>query len=710
MRNSVSGDKQFGFLSVRDSPQRAKKRLRLTLSAFFFAVSIPVYLLLRQAYLQLETDTLFRYRLAGEDLATNMNQRLQEIMGGEEKRPFKEYSFRYLSTSSLFSKGSLSFSPLSELPPRVAVPGIIGYFQIDPDGSLHSPVLPVLPEIELNRAIGFGMSPEELSRRKAHLQLLRVDLLKGGVVIRGHELHLEEKSVATSPAQNDSVAQIPHLQKKLNQQISELNLDAQQWTKQSASNTSQGQTMQQELYAPRSARKEVVDVPSPESQVSDLQGQGAAVPEDTDYQVPQGNKKRWREQSRSDSFSSSTNKDPSRNVGLRSEPRIISFEGEIEPFQVALLGNDKILCTRKVWSSSQRFVQGFLVDAGAFVDQVIVPLFSRAQVSEGINLIVGYGGEVFRRFDSTKYPPDKDQEILLYRTSFAPPFDKVEMLLTAGKLPAAPGIGVINASAVILPLVLVLGLYGIYRLSLGQIELARERSDFVAAVSHELKTPLTSIRMYSEMLREGWVKDEQKKRSYYDYIFYESERLSRLIANVLQLARLNTKNAPFELSAYNPADLLERVRPKLLVQVESRGFQLEVEQHPDAQDSPTGDVSVMADEDAFTQIIINLVDNAVKFGASADRKAVVFALQVNASPPQEVVFSVRDFGSGIAPAQMKKIFQLFYRGENELTRTTPGTGIGLALVKELAMRMHAKVDVRNMNPGAEFQIRFLPLR
>ena len=76
-----------------------------------------------------------------------------------------------------------------------------------------------------------------------------------------------------------------------------------------------------------------------------------------------------------------------------------------------------------------------------------------------------------------------------------------------------------------------------YRLGVGQIRLHRQQQDFVSAVSHELKTPLTSIRMYGEMLRAGWV-DEDKKRSYSDFIFHESERLSRLIANVLQLARM----------------------------------------------------------------------------------------------------------------------------------------------------------------------------
>jgi signal transduction histidine kinase len=106
--------------------------------------------------------------------------------------------------------------------------------------------------------------------------------------------------------------------------------------------------------------------------------------------------------------------------------------------------------------------------------------------------------------------------------------------------------------------------------------------------------------------------------------------------------------------------------------------------------------------DAFTQIIINLVDNAIKFSRKSDRKVVELGCTRLAG--KSVRFSVRDYGPGIAPNQMKKIFQLFYRAENELTRETVGTGIGLALVRQLASRMKGRVDVTNRSPGAEFGI------
>ena len=100
--------------------------------------------------------------------------------------------------------------------------------------------------------------------------------------------------------------------------------------------------------------------------------------------------------------------------------------------------------------------------------------------------------------------------------------------IPAAELTLGTGAYLVNALAVLLSLLIPGVLYGVYRLGGGQIELAQERSNFVSAVSHELKTPLTSIRMYGEILRAGWVESEDKKRSYYDFIFFESERLSRL--------------------------------------------------------------------------------------------------------------------------------------------------------------------------------------
>jgi two-component system phosphate regulon sensor histidine kinase PhoR len=236
-----------------------------------------------------------------------------------------------------------------------------------------------------------------------------------------------------------------------------------------------------------------------------------------------------------------------------------------------------------------------------------------------------------------------------------------------------------------------------YRFAAGQMRLARQQQDFVSAVSHELKTPLTSIRMYGEMLKAGWA-DDTKKQTYYDYIHSESERLSRLIDNVLQLARLSRSSQRFDLQLTRVTELVDLLRSKVGTQIERAGFELRVR-----NDAPE-DATIVVDTDSFAQIFINLVDNALKFAAAAETKAVEIGCRREGNG--SVLFTVRDFGPGVPKAQMKKIFELFYRATNELTRETVGTGIGLALVQQLVAAMGARVDVRNCEPGAEFRLRF----
>jgi signal transduction histidine kinase len=292
---------------------------------------------------------------------------------------------------------------------------------------------------------------------------------------------------------------------------------------------------------------------------------------------------------------------------------------------------------------------------------------------------------------------NKDNE-LLYQTRLIAPFSDLELIFSLARLPVGTGSQIIIWAALILGLVLVGGFLLLYRLGAGAIALGQQQQDFVSAVSHELKTPLTSIRMYGEMLREGWA-DEGRKKSYYDFIFNESERLSRLINNVLHLARMTRNEQKPSLEEINFDTLLKDLRPKLESQLENAGFKLELD-----CTEPAMAAMLRVDSDWLTQILINLVDNAIKFSGNAEDKVVQITIRVLQDKSMQL--SVRDFGPGVARDQMKKIFKLFYRSENELTRETVGTGIGLALVHQLVTGMGGEVDVVNCEPGVEFRLRF----
>ena len=245
------------------------------------------------------------------------------------------------------------------------------------------------------------------------------------------------------------------------------------------------------------------------------------------------------------------------------------------------------------------------------------------------------------------------------------------------------------------------GLVAIYRLTRSELNLAKKRQDFISAVSHELKTPLTSIRMYAELLQNSWVANEEKKQKYYNQIASEADRLTRLIQNVLNLSKLDGDRWNVQLSKGRPKAVLDDFVATYSKNVEKHGFELTV-----SSDTDVRDITLMMDRDAIMQILMNLVDNSLKFSKDADYKMIVIELRIKDT---DVYLAVRDYGPGIPPAEMKKVFQEFYRVENEMTRRTSGTGIGLSMVKKLCTLTNMKIEMENANPGLRTKIHFPPL-
>ena len=202
--------------------------------------------------------------------------------------------------------------------------------------------------------------------------------------------------------------------------------------------------------------------------------------------------------------------------------------------------------------------------------------------------------------------------------------------------------------------------------------------------------------MYSEMLKNGWA-NEEKRQGYYEYIHGESERLSRLIENVLQLARINRKQTELSIAAVGVDELLSNALSTISSLAQNANFEIEENFEQSALNSV-----LQTSSDAAMQIIINIVDNAIKFSHNAKIKKV--CVRTNLLNDGSLEIGIRDFGPGIAQSQLKKIFELFYRSENELTRETVGTGIGLALVHELATNLGITIDIRHCDPGVEFTI------
>jgi len=278
-----------------------------------------------------------------------------------------------------------------------------------------------------------------------------------------------------------------------------------------------------------------------------------------------------------------------------------------------------------------------------------------------------------------------------FEHSFAEPFGSVTAAAALGTLPREgrdPRSWVVFL-ALLLGVVGTLGFAGVYRSTAVVVHFAERRNNFVAAVTHELKTPLTAIRMYAEILQEGMVASDAKRQEYYGTITTESDRLGRLINNVLELSNLEKGSRAMRLEVGSIATVLDEVAKVLGPHARDRGFTL-VTEVPD--DLP----SARFDRDALLQVVINLVDNAIKFSADSDDKRILLSAN-------EGSITIRDHGPGVPPAQLTRIFQPFFRGERELVRNTKGTGIGLALVRGLVEEMGGRVIARN-HPSGGFEV------
>lgn len=234
--------------------------------------------------------------------------------------------------------------------------------------------------------------------------------------------------------------------------------------------------------------------------------------------------------------------------------------------------------------------------------------------------------------------------------------------------------------------ILVFGLVLTVRAVAHELELARLKSDFVSTVSHEFKSPLTSIRQLAEMLQQGRVPSEERRRRYYDVLVEQSTRLSSLVTNILDLARIEEGRKEFH---FEPVDLGELVRELVATtqhRVGHEGFN--VEARIENTLPPTS-----ADRDAIGQAISNLIDNAIQY--SGDSKRIT--LYASAADGH-VTVAVEDFGVGIPEDELDRVFERFYRGGNELTRTVKGSGLGLTLVNEVVEAHGGTVEVKS-EPG-----------
>jgi signal transduction histidine kinase len=246
-------------------------------------------------------------------------------------------------------------------------------------------------------------------------------------------------------------------------------------------------------------------------------------------------------------------------------------------------------------------------------------------------------------------------------------------------------------------IVMLIGIVVMIRAVIHESEISRMKSEFVSNVSHELKTPLALIRLFGETLESGIVSDEKKRQEFYGIIRKESERLTHLINNVLDFSRMDTGVKEYH---FKEADLVEVVRSTLEAykfHIRDDGFKIESE-------LPDESITLKIDKDAISQVLLNLLNNAVKY--SEERKYIQVRVCKNSI---SALISVTDHGVGIPKEELKKIFDKFYRVSTAKTRETRGTGLGLTLAKHIVEAHGGTIEVESeVGKGSRFMV-ILPI-
>ncbi len=358
----------------------------------------------------------------------------------------------------------------------------------------------------------------------------------------------------------------------------------------------------------------------------------------------------------------------------------------VDPFQARLVENKYLIFYRKLWLNQKLYLQGFAVEVGKFFTWAMEQSFLNSDLVPFAKAELTQGSAAVAKFDPTQLSSANPRT--LFQRALGYPLNHFDLKILAGELPKFSARSYLNLFTAILVLLVTGGLYLIYRSAAAAVKLSQKRQDFVSAVTHELKTPLTSIRMYSEMLEDGWVKEPEKRQEYYRHLSKESGRLSGLIDNVLQLARLEKQTYKLQLKQAVPKEDFDEWTADLSKLAETRGFSLKSRR---TEDLPP----ISYDPEALKQVLLILFDNSIKFAANSEKILELILEREGDS----VVLSWSDRGPGIPKGELTKVFDKFYRVENELTRRTQGTGIGLAMAKIIVESMGAKIEAGNREGG-----------
>ena len=337
---------------------------------------------------------------------------------------------------------------------------------------------------------------------------------------------------------------------------------------------------------------------------------------------------------------------------------------------------DNLICMRSIPTSHGAAAEGFVIDAKKLAAH-LMPL-----VEPGL------------RAASIDFPKPGEPENLAPLPLVLRPGDDIDLPDTSERRRALRG-PVISAWVIsILSILIVFSILAFY----ARVE--QRRADFVSAVTHELRTPLTSFRLYTDMLKTGELTDD-KVKEYHDTLSRESARLSHLVENVLSYARLTRGALRGRKDTGSCTELLSPLLDKLSARLREAGFAVTAK-----LDQRLSLLRLRTDLISLEQILINLADNAIKYGGDSEHPTIsIHAIQTH----RFLALRFSDNGPGIPPSMQKRIFRPFSRSQEALDGRKPGTGLGLALSRDLARSIGGSLSLeRSTSSGTTFLLS-LPL-
>ena len=374
---------------------------------------------------------------------------------------------------------------------------------------------------------------------------------------------------------------------------------------------------------------------------------------------------------------------------------ISDYEGQFPLMKYAVIDDNSFYVS--LFRGAENKYWGVIFNVDEIFNELLLPLIREHSENENFQWqLFGEGGEVMANSSNINFELEpviieSPRELPVWTIKlYTEPTGLINTLFFSGH-------NIFLFIFIFIALVLALGLFFTIQIVSKELQLSKMKSDFISTVSHEFKSPLTSIRHITDMLVFKRVPTELKKQEYYEIIQQQSERLSHLINNILDFSKLEEGKKNFRFKPVLIDPIIQETVLSFKNSIPDKNFKINYKHENHLP-------KINADKVAITQVIHNLLDNAFKYSGNSD------LIEVYAkSDPKSVIISVKDYGIGIPVEDKDKIYSRFYRIRNDHTNQTKGSGIGLTIVKQIIKYHGGTISLESkVDSGSTFSIK-LPI-